>query len=158
MEKEPVPIADYVDYRDHLKWLSKYKKDFSGVSVGPSAIHTLNEYVTPTYYDDLTLTTKYVAPTHEDQTTKLNIGTIEKSPSNDDRGMINHPKHYSDGIYEVINIIDHYKLDFSLGNAVKYILRAGVKDINKEIEDLEKAKWYIQHKIDLLNKNDTTTP
>lgn len=60
---------------------------------------------------------------------------------------VNHPEHYSPGVYETINIIEHYNLGFSLGNAVKYILRAGAKDPSKYIEDLEKAIWYINREI-----------
>ena len=72
---------------------------------------------------------------------------------------VNHPSHYIwlkelCGI-EVIDITRH--LDFDLGNAVKYILRSGKKtehgyhDIEKEIEDLQKAIFYINDKIKLLN-------
>ena len=61
---------------------------------------------------------------------------------------VNHPSHYNTGKIEVIEAIEDWKLDFCLGNAVKYIARAGKKDPNKTIEDLEKAKWYIQHEID----------
>lgn len=61
---------------------------------------------------------------------------------------VNHPNHYNTGKIEVIEAIEDWKLDFCLGNAVKYIARAGKKDPNKTIEDLEKAKWYIQHEID----------
>lgn len=59
------------------------------------------------------------------------------------------PSHYGGkgNIYEAIKIIQHYKLDFCLGNAVKYVIRAGKKDPTKEIEDLQKAKWYIETKI-----------
>ena len=65
---------------------------------------------------------------------------------------VNHPSHYNSGKYEVIDIIDDWKLDFCLGNAVKYIARAGKKDPTKTIEDLEKAIWYINHEIDILKK------
>lgn len=72
---------------------------------------------------------------------------------------VNHPSHYcwlkdKCGI-EVIDITRH--LDFDLGNAIKYILRSGKKteqgynDIEKEIEDLQKAVFYINDKIKLLN-------
>ena len=61
---------------------------------------------------------------------------------------VNHPSHYNTGKIEVIEAIDDWNLDFCLGNAVKYIARAGKKDPDKTIEDLEKAKWYIQHEID----------
>lgn len=61
------------------------------------------------------------------------------------------PLHYKVGdVYEVINVIDAWKLDFRLGNAVKYIARAGRKDVDKEIEDLQKAKKYIEMKIAVL--------
>ena len=72
---------------------------------------------------------------------------------------VNHPSHYIwlkelCGI-EVIDITRH--LDFDLGNAIKYILRSGKKteqgydDIEKEIEDLQKAIFYINDKRKLLN-------
>ena len=57
---------------------------------------------------------------------------------------VNHPSHYNQGI-EAIDIIESWGLNFSLGNAIKYILRAPYKD--KQIEDLEKAKWYIEREI-----------
>lgn len=76
---------------------------------------------------------------------------------------VNHPSHYVwlkelCGI-EVIDITRH--LDFDLGNAVKYILRAGKKsekgysDLDKTIEDLKKAIFYINDEIELLEKNKT---
>lgn len=65
---------------------------------------------------------------------------------------VNHPEHYGgkDNPYEVIKIIRHFNLGFSLGNTIKYILRAGKKDPNKHIEDLEKAKWYLEEEIEYL--------
>lgn len=64
---------------------------------------------------------------------------------------IDHPKHYGgDTPYEAIKVIEAWGLDFCLGNAVKYISRAGKKDPSKEIEDLKKANWYIQRRIEQL--------
>lgn len=60
---------------------------------------------------------------------------------------VNHPKHYTDGKIEVIEFIEDKQLDFCLGNAIKYISRAGKKDPTKEIEDLRKAIWYINRRI-----------
>ena len=60
---------------------------------------------------------------------------------------INHPSHYNQGI-EPIDIIESWDLNFSLGNAIKYILRAPYKD--NELEDLEKAKWYLEREIKRL--------
>lgn len=57
---------------------------------------------------------------------------------------VNHPSHYTDGKYETIEFIERHGFSFHEGNAVKYISRAGKKDPNKTIEDLEKALWYIK--------------
>ena len=69
---------------------------------------------------------------------------------------VNHPKHYTSdpsGI-ECIDITRHR--NFNVGNAIKYLWRAGLKidadksSINKQIEDLEKAVWYIVDEIHRL--------
>lgn len=65
---------------------------------------------------------------------------------------INHPKHYNHGNIEAIEVIEDWGLDFHLGNAVKYICRAGKKDSSTNIEDLEKALWYIKRKVKLLKE------
>ena len=57
---------------------------------------------------------------------------------------VNHPDHYTDGGYEVIDFIEDHRLGFHYGNAVKYISRAGKKDPEKKKEDLEKAIWYLR--------------
>jgi hypothetical protein len=64
--------------------------------------------------------------------------------------MVNHPKHYTahpSGI-EAIEVTRH--MNFNLGNAMKYIWRAGVKDEAKHIEDLKKAAFYINDEIKRL--------
>lgn len=69
---------------------------------------------------------------------------------------VNHPKHYNShpsGV-ECIEIVQHH--DFCIGNAIKYLWRAGLKtefgmvDKDKHIEDLEKAIWYINREIQML--------
>ena len=65
---------------------------------------------------------------------------------------VNHPSHYTDGKIECIDYIEDKHLGYHLGNAIKYISRAGKKDPRKEIEDLEKAIWYIRRHIDNLKK------
>lgn len=62
--------------------------------------------------------------------------------------IVNHPSHYlkSSG-HEVIDVIEAWNLSFTLGNAIKYIARAGRKDDKKTKEDLEKAVWYIEWHI-----------
>lgn len=70
---------------------------------------------------------------------------------------VQHPAHYTYGKIECIDFIMDKALDFPLGNAVKYIVRAGHKksadktDLEKQIEDLEKAKQYIEFEIQHLN-------
>jgi hypothetical protein len=68
--------------------------------------------------------------------------------------MVNNPEHYggATNIYEAIKVIEAWDLDFHLGNTVKYISRAGIKNPEKELEDLKKAAWYLQRKIDNLTK------
>lgn len=65
---------------------------------------------------------------------------------------INHPKHYTDGKIEVIDFIEDKKLGFHLGNVVKYVSRSGKKDESKTVEDLKKARWYLDRKIEKLEK------
>lgn len=63
---------------------------------------------------------------------------------------VDHPSHYASGKIEVIEAIEDWGLGFHRGNAVKYIARAGKKDPEKEIQDLEKAIWYAKREIELL--------
>ena len=64
--------------------------------------------------------------------------------------VVNHPDHYTDGGIETIDFIEAKKLPYHLGNAVKYISRAGKKDPEKTVEDLKKAVWYINRYISKL--------
>ena len=67
--------------------------------------------------------------------------------------LVNHPKHYTRGSIEVKDFIHDQKLGYSLGNAVKYICRAGYKNPDKWEEDLKKALWYIQDFINEVNES-----
>ena len=67
---------------------------------------------------------------------------------------VNHPSHYTYGKIEVIDAIEAWGLNFHRGNAVKYIARAGKKNIANEVEDLEKAVWYINREIERLKNED----
>jgi len=60
---------------------------------------------------------------------------------------VNNPAHYTQDQYKVIDIINAYDLNFELGNALKYIIRAGKKPDQSKIQDLKKAIWYLQHEI-----------
>lgn len=65
---------------------------------------------------------------------------------------VNHPAHYTDGKIEVIDFIEDKHLGYHLGNAVKYISRAGKKDPAKTCEDLRKAVWYLNRYIEKVGK------
>lgn len=70
---------------------------------------------------------------------------------------VSHPSHYNVGKIEVIDFIEDKKLNFNLGNAVKYIARCQYKVGGaKRIEDLEKAAWYINHQIGVWKKEEVT--
>jgi len=67
---------------------------------------------------------------------------------------INNPAHYGgiENPYEAIKVIEAWQLDFHLGNVVKYIARAGKKDKDFFLQDLKKAKWYLNRAIDRLER------
>ena len=66
--------------------------------------------------------------------------------------IINHPNHYTDGTIETWDYIEDKNLNYFLGNAVKYISRAGKKDKSKYVEDLQKAIAYLNKEIDNYEK------
>ena len=74
---------------------------------------------------------------------------------------VDHPEHYRPGVYEAINVIEAWDLNFSLGNAVKYISRCGLKksasldEKMKAAEDLRKAAWYCNREADRISQKNT---
>lgn len=78
--------------------------------------------------------------------------TISANTDSADPDPVNHPSHYTSdpsGI-ECIEITRHR--NFNIGNAIKYLWRAGIKDDTKQIEDLKKAIWYITDEINRLEQ------
>ena len=65
--------------------------------------------------------------------------------------MIDHPQHYNQGI-EAIDYIESHKMNFNIGNVIKYVTRA--KHKGTELEDLKKSLWYLQREIDRLEKEE----
>ena len=65
---------------------------------------------------------------------------------------VSHPAHYCMGGIEVLHAIEACGLTYHRGNAVKYIARAGRKDPAKEVEDLRKARFYLDREIERLMK------
>lgn len=88
----------------------------------------------------------------------MNTSVIIDNKEGNNFDPVDHPSHYTDSKIEVIDYIEDKKLGFCLGNAIKYISRAGKKKDNgrsvdeKEIEDLKKAVWYIKRRIYELKK------
>ena len=69
--------------------------------------------------------------------------------------MVNNPRHYTkhpSGV-ECVDIARHY--DFLLGNVIKYIWRAGHKHEDTYLQDLEKAQWYLNKKIESIKDSQT---
>lgn len=71
-------------------------------------------------------------------------GSLDNDPIN--------PQYYRDGKIEVSEFIADKNLNFFCGNVVKYICRAGKKDVSTHIQDLEKAKWYLEGEIRRLTQ------
>ena len=104
------------------------------------------------------LTAEDFKPKHDDSVDALVYGLQEyykKSGISSEKDMVNHPPHYKVGGFEVIDIIQAFTQDLNgiaavdTGNAIKYILRWHNKN---GIEDLKKAKWYIEHLIKKLEE------
>ena len=65
--------------------------------------------------------------------------------------IVDHPAHYNSGKFEVIDIIEDWKLDFHCGNAIKYIGRHNYKGNPRK--DIEKAVWYLQRYLETIDDN-----
>jgi hypothetical protein len=67
------------------------------------------------------------------------------------------PNYYKNGNFDVIDVANHFKMNFNLGNVLKYIVRAGKKDPKRHLEDLTKAKEYLEREIlHITNEKKTT--
>ena len=65
---------------------------------------------------------------------------------NDLEERVDHPEHYRPGVYEAINVIEAWDLNFSLGNAVKYISRCGLKK-SASLDDIMKTLFIVYYTI-----------
>jgi len=70
---------------------------------------------------------------------------------------VHHPAHYkSKSGLEAIEVIEAFELGYALGNVVKYVLRSKHKGF--EVQDLEKARWYLSREIDRLHRGSEGRP
>lgn len=83
---------------------------------------------------------------------EINIDTVHKTRKFVtpviEMDMVNHPPHYTDGGVDTIAFIEAKGLGYHLGNVVKYVSRAGKKGTNNGMEDLRKARWYLDRAIE----------
>lgn len=87
---------------------------------------------------------------------EINVGGVKMPMMWTDRineDAINPPHYQQYEGFEVIDVTE--QLNFCLGNAAKYILRAGHKPGNSKVQDLEKAKWYIEREIRRVENEDS---
>ena len=63
---------------------------------------------------------------------------------------VNRPEHYASLSIEPINVIESWALNYNLGNCIKYISRLNRKHPEKAIEELSKARWYLDREISKL--------
>ena len=97
------------------------------------------------YYARKTMRKKAVKKTKPVQLTLPMFNVIKEQIKKEQPDMVNSPPHYTAGGVETIDFIEAKKLNYNLGNAVKYITRADLK--GNRVEDLKKAKWYIEREI-----------
>ena len=95
------------------------------------------------HYSDFVASIEAVKFTETVNKTVDNI--LMSHEESDTPDMVNHPKHYNVKGFEVIDIIDAFNLNFNMGNALKYLLRADRK--GNKVQDLQKAIWYLQREI-----------
>lgn len=97
-----------------------------------------------------------VVATGETQLRALkNTLVVLRTNKEEDYEIVDHPKHYggSKAKHEAISVIEEWNLGFHLGNVVKYISRAGHKPDQSMVDDLKKAKWYLERFIEKVDKN-----
>jgi hypothetical protein len=75
-------------------------------------------------------------------------------PTHTTNDTVDHPRHYTFGGIEVIDAIEAWELGFHLGNVVKYVARAAHK--GHFLEDLRKARWYLDRQIELATQQAAT--
>ena len=77
---------------------------------------------------------------------------VAREPLSFMASTVDHPVHYNKGKIEVIDFIEDQGLSFHEGNVVKYICRAPYK--RAELEDLKKARWYLERRIEQMEKDE----
>ena len=126
----------------------KHYREARGIGIGELALVTNVPYSNIKSFEEGTLMPSLQVLKRISEA--LNIDYKEIDIKEDKIEMVDHTKHYNMGKYEAIDVIEDWDLGFNLGNTVKYISRAGLKDII--LQDLKKALWYLDREIQRLEK------
>ena len=145
-------ITIYIDHKDHgaTEKSPRYIGDLNDPIIVAKILLFLSENysklgVSKKDFDDKY--TKFLAWYLRKE--KVEIESSENIQKND---IINHPEHYTKGGLEVRDVKDSGKLDFNSGNVIKYVVRAPYK--GTELQDLKKAQNYLNHLIELKEKEE----
>jgi hypothetical protein len=116
--------------------------EFGGVALNKDGVHP----------DRVLLYTTLAAKPSDIHPDRAYLAAVERLPSRSSSDPVNHPTHYnaSPSGVECIDVVEH--MTFNVGNAVKYLWRAGLKGGSPRVEDLKKAAWYIHREIEKLTK------
>ena len=132
-------------------WENEYRNDLDGkcLSIFDATEDEIDEAIrliaSKESHDEVIETLELESVGPED--VEIDLSVVEEIMASESIEDPINPSYYTDGKIEVIEFIEDKDLGYCLGNAVKYIARAGKKDPNKEVEDLEKAKWYVERRI-----------
>lgn len=151
---------------EFLSYSTRVDLDWKNSKEHPESYYSFTEYTKK--YDDAVIIWKRetlndqvasaeTARQSEKVLKEILEGDLPEFELNIEKDNVNQPVHYCShpsGI-ECIEITRHH--DFAIGNAIKYLWRAGLKDSGNEIQDLEKSIWYIQDKINQLKKQNANS-
>lgn len=152
-----VPIQLVYNVQHKLRNPAKYPRTVMLVgSSNKSIMEQLNPDI-PVYEDSVTNVTSGKLKELMSKRLMQSTGRPDAHPilDKDLTDPVNNPAHYTDGGIETIDYIEAKGLGYHLGNAVKYISRAGKKGTNQGLEDLRKAQWYLARAIE---KNEYASP
>lgn len=130
-----------------VKWKTKQNSEFINkvfIKAGKKKKPTydkLSENYTSNLAKAIKNTTAEFAALEEKQDWGIALETRDHPPAD----LVNHPPHYKTGGIETIDFIEAKDLNYRLGNVIKYVSRAEKK--GNPIEDLKKARWYLDREI-----------
>lgn len=122
-------------------------KSFSGDEILKNNGEVLADFIKEATGYDIHGAFKVVDPcTNQNSVNKIDKKEIENPKRYIEDERVNHPEHYTKGGIEVHDFISAWRMDFDAGNVIKYVTRAPYK--NNKLEDLKKARWYLNKLIE----------